>query len=105
MNSSNCGCACNKSCGIRECLDYKNCKFRMEIVDELVEKRTENIYGNQMHYNDTLNALSLNAISLNAKACPIISISISSVFIYFQWYLRKGNIPVTFNPIIKTIIY
>ena len=105
MNSSNCGCACNKSCGIRECLDYKNCKFRKEIVDQLFEKRIKNIYGNQMHYNDTLNPLSLNAIPLNTKACPIISISISSVFIYFYWYLRKGNIPVTFNPITKTTIY
>ena len=58
-----------------------------------------------MHYNDILNALSLNAVPLNTKACPIISISISSVFIYFHWYLRNGNIPVTFNPITKTTNY
>ena len=95
-NPSNCECECDKSCDIREYLDYKNCKCRNKIVDKLFEECSENIDGNEMLYNETL-----NAILLNAKACNsctihmvlivlflIISISTSNVFIYFHWYLR-----------------
>ena len=63
-NPSNCECECNKSCDIREYLDYKNCKCRNKIVDKLVEECTENIDGNKMLYNETL-----NAIPLNGKVC------------------------------------
>ena len=80
-----------------------------------------------MLYNETLNAILLNTIPLDAiplnapslktKACNsctiyiilfviffIISRSISSVFIYFHWYLKK-NIPVKFNNNTQTTIY
>ena len=33
------------------------------------------------------------------------SISTSSVFIYFHWYLKKDNVRVKFNPNIQTTIY
>ena len=112
-NPSNCECECDKSCDIGEYLDYKNCKCRNKIVDKLVEECRENINGNKMVYNETL-----NAIPLNAKACDfctistvlffiflIISIIISSVFIYFHWYLKKNNINVKFNSNTQTTIY
>ena len=35
----------------------------------------------------------------------IISVSISTVFIYFHWYLKKDNIHVKFNTNIQTAIY
>ena len=59
-----------------------------------------------MLHNETLNAILLNTIPLNdyKKVCGsciiyivlfaiffIRSICISSVFIYFYWYLKKGN--------------
>ena len=82
---------------MRQYLDFKNCKCRNKIVDKLVEECSENIDGNEMLCNGTL-----NAIPLNTKACTsctiyivlfviflIISISVSSVFIYFHLYLKK----------------
>ena len=41
MNPSNC--ECDKSCGVGEYLDYKNCKWRKKLADKLTEERTENI--------------------------------------------------------------
>ena len=106
-NPSNCERECDKSCYVREYLDYKNCKRRKRIIDNLVEECSENINGNEMPYNETLHVISLNAIPLNVykKVCNscmtymvffavflITSICISCVFIYFCWYLKKDNI-------------
>ena len=35
---SNCQCECDKSCGIGEYLDYKNCVCRNTLIDKLVEE-------------------------------------------------------------------
>ena len=59
-NPSNCERECDKSCDIREYLDYKNCKCGNKIVDKLFEECSENINGNKMLYNETLNAIPLN---------------------------------------------
>ena len=37
-NTSNCVCECDKSCDVREYLDYENCKCRKMLIDELVEE-------------------------------------------------------------------
>ena len=77
-----------------------------------------------MLHNETLmnaiplNITLLNTIPLDAKACNsstiyivlfaiflIISVSVSSVFIYFHWYLKKDNIPVRLNFSTQTTIY
>ena len=73
-----------------------------------------------MLYNETLDVISLNAILLKVykKVCGsctlyivlfavffIASICISSVFIYFYWYLKKDNFCVKLNPSIQTTIY
>ena len=112
-NPSICECECDKSCDIGEYLDYKSYKFRNELVDKLVEERSENIDGNEMLYNEILDLISLNTIPLNVykKVCSsctiyivvlpvffITSICISSVVIYFHWYLKKGNVRVKCNP-------
>ena len=70
-----------------------------KIFDKLVEECSENIDENKIIYNGTLNAIPLFIIFL------IISINISSVFIYFHWYLKKDNIYVKFNTNIQTTIY
>ena len=54
-NPSNCECECDKSCDAGEYLDYKHCKCRKRLTDKLVEECSENIDGNKMIYNDTLN--------------------------------------------------
>ena len=87
-NPSNCECECNKSCDIREYLDYKNCNCRNNIVDKLVEECSENTDGNEMIYNETLNAVPMNTKTCNSCTIIIVffviffitSIHISSVF-------------------------
>ena len=89
-------------------------------MDKLLDECSENIDGNVMLYNDTLDVISLNAIPLNVyiKECnsctiyiilfpvfSITSICISSVFIYFHWYLKKDNFSAKFNPGTQTTIY
>ena len=103
-NLSNCQCECDKSCDVGEYLDYKNCKCRKRLIDKLVEECGENIDGNDMLYNETLDVISLITIPLNVykKVCSsctiyiilfaiffIIRVCISSVFIYFHWYLKR----------------
>ena len=55
LDRSNCECECDKLCDIGEDLYYKNCKCRKKLFDELVEEYSENIAGNEMICNDTLN--------------------------------------------------
>ena len=54
-NPSICECECDKVCAVGEYLDYENCKYRKKLVDRLVEECSENIDGNKMIYNGTLN--------------------------------------------------
>ena len=42
-NPSNCECEPNKSCDVREYLDYENCTCRKKLIDKLVEECTQNI--------------------------------------------------------------
>ena len=56
-NPSNCECECDKSCDIGEYLDYKDCNSRKKIIDKLVEECSENIDGNEMLYNETLDII------------------------------------------------
>ena len=116
-NASSCDCECDKSCGVGEYLDYKNCKCRKKIIDKLVEESSENNDGNERLYNESLSAVPLNAIPLNAiplyvykKVCNtcmvyivlfvvfvITRICIGSVFSYFHWYLKKDKKITNFN--------
>ena len=64
-NHSNCECECDKLCDVGEYLDYKNWKCRNKLVNKLVEECSENIDGNEMLYNETLDVISLNTVPLN----------------------------------------
>ena len=55
MNPRNCECECDKLCDIEQYLDYKNCKCRKKLVDKLIEEYSENIGGNEIIYNGTVN--------------------------------------------------
>ena len=50
---SNWACKCDKSCGIGQYLDYKNCVCRNSLVDKLVEECTNVIDGDTI-YNEAL---------------------------------------------------
>ena len=80
-NLSNCECEWDKSCDIRQYLNYKNCKCRNKIIDKLVEECSKNINGNEMLYNETLSAIPLNTKAYNS--CTIYIVGICGVFIIF----------------------
>ena len=51
-NPSNCECECRKSCDVGEYLDYKNCKCRKRLVDNLVEECSKNIDEKELNQDD-----------------------------------------------------
>ena len=68
-----------------------------------------------MLHNETLDVILLNDYKKVCNSCTIYivlfavffvtSICISSVFIYFQWYLKKNNVPIKFNTGTQTVTY
>ena len=68
-------CECDKSCDVREYLDFKNCRCRNKIVDKLAEECNENIDGNEMIYNKTVNAIPLNGKVCNSCTIYILLLS------------------------------
>ena len=69
-------------------------------VDKLVEECSENIDGNEMICNDTLNDYEkvCNSCTIYMVLFVIvflIIIDISSAFIYFNWYLKRRYIGTT----------
>ena len=81
-NPSNCECESDKSCDIGEYLDYKNCKCRKKIIDKLTEECSENINGNEMLYNETLDIISSSDNNNNKTSTScIVYIVLFSVFL------------------------
>ena len=103
-NPSNFECECDTG----EYLDYKNCKCRNKLVDKLVEKCNENIDGNEMLLNETLDVIPLNKYKKVCNSCTtyivlfaiffITSLSISCAFMYFLWCFTKENVLIKFYP-------
>ena len=85
---------CDKFCDAGEYLDHKNGKCRKRLIDKLVEEYSKNTDCNRTIYNDTLNdygkICDSCTIYIELLAIFVIaSLSISSVFIYFDWYLKR----------------
>ena len=107
LNPSNCECECDISSDIGDYLDCKNCKCRKRIIDKLVEECNENIDGNEIIYNETLDVIPLNVYKKVCSSCIvyivlsgvffITSIYICYVFTYFYWHLKKDNISINFS--------
>ena len=77
-----------------EYLDYANCKSRKRLIDKLVEECSEDINGNEMIHNVTLNNHQkvCNSCTIYIVLLVIFFIiSISSTFLYFYWYLKRSN--------------
>ena len=99
-NPSNCKCEFDKSCDLEEYLDYENCMCRKRLFDKLVEERSENIKGNELIYNKTLNDYGnvCNSCTIYIVLLIIFFIyllSISCAFISFYWYLKKDSTSIT----------
>ena len=52
---SNCECECDKSCDVREYLDYENCKCRKKLLEKLVEEYTETVEEVKIAENENEN--------------------------------------------------
>ena len=79
---------CDKSCDVGEYLDYENCKCRKKLIDKKTEECSEDIDGNEMVYNVTLNddrkicnSCTIYVVLLVIACLLIIGIS-SAFFIY-----------------------
>ena len=68
-NPSTCECECDKLCDVAEYLYYKNCRCRKRITDKLVAEYSENIDGNEMRYNETLDEIPLNVYKKVCTFC------------------------------------
>ena len=98
-NPSNSECECNKSCDIGEYLDYKNCRCRKKIIDKLVEECSENIDGNELLYNETLDAIPSNGNKTsNCCVAYIILFSVlliiniyMAIYVYFFLFLKNRS--------------
>ena len=80
-NPTTCECECDKSCDIGEYLDYKNCKCRKKIIDKLTEECSENINGNEVLYNETLDIVSSSDNNNKTSDSCIVYIVLFSVFL------------------------
>ena len=54
-NPSNCEYKCDKSCNVGQYSDYKYCKCRKKLIDQLVGECSEEIAGNKIIYDGTFN--------------------------------------------------
>ena len=106
-NPSNCECECDESYDVGEYLDYKSCKCRKRLIDELAEEFRENIDENKMLYNETLDVIPLKVYKKVCTSCMvyivlfvvflITGLCTCCVSIYFYWYLKKDNISTNFS--------
>ena len=78
------------------------------LIEKLVEECNEDINGNEMICNTSLNEKLCNSctiyVILFATAFLII-ITIGSVYIYFYWYLKRSNSSVNTSVNTETLIY
>ena len=102
-NPSNCECEFNKLCDVGEYLDYTNCKCRKRLIDKLLKECNENINEKELKSDEIISVTSNDYKNMCGScerssytiyivllaAFSIISISISCVFGYFHWYLKK----------------
>ena len=98
-NPSNCESECDKSCYIGEYSDYKNCKCRKKIIDQLTEECSENINGNEMLYNETLDIIS-SSENKTFDSCIVYTVLFSvflimnismGIYVYFFLHLKNKS--------------
>ena len=105
---------CEKSRDVGKYLHHEKCKCRKNLIYELVEECSEDIDGNEMIDNVTLNdyervcnGCTIYIVLLILIIFFVKRISISSAFIYFYRYLKRINVNSSINTSInaETIIY
>ena len=97
-NSSNCEYECDTSCEVGEYLNYKNCKCRKRLVDQLVGEFTENIDEAKIveitlfeHKNVHKPSCTLHIVLLSVVFTT--NIGIGTYFVYYKCMNRnKENV-------------
>ena len=82
-NPSNCECECDKPCDVGEYLDYKNCKCREELVDELV-KECDEVVKEVKIVSENKNKCS-SCILYIVLFSIIFTINIGAYFVYYKY--------------------
>ena len=95
-NPSNCECEYYKSSDFSKYLEYKICKYREWLVDQLPEECTEKIEETKL--------VKINLTECRHNSCTLyivlfsiiftINVEIGSYFVYSRWYLKKDVIRV-----------
>ena len=98
-NPSSCECESNKSCDVREYLDYGDCKFRKRLVGKLVQECTENLAEAkiaEITLAEDENKYKCSSCALYIVLFSIIftiNIGVGTYFIYYKYVNRnKENI-------------
>ena len=83
-----------------------------KLIDKLAEECSENIDGNELIYNDTLNDYgnvfnSCRIYIILLVITFLIIIGISSAYFHFPWCLKRGdtNVVTNINANTETVIY
>ena len=106
---SNFECECDKSCAIGRFLDYENCKCRKKIVDQLAEECSDEIDGNKMIYNTTVNENVCNSCTIYIVLLVIAFLIIIGYLFLLVFKIRETNINTSMitniNANTETVIY
>ena len=91
-NPSSCSCECDRSCGIDQYLDYKNCvcKKKLPMIYNLVEECI-NIVDGETFYEKTLDDCTSCALYIGLFVSFLVITVISGIFTYFYWYKKKNS--------------
>ena len=109
-NTSNC--ECDKSCDIREYLDYSNCKCRKKLIHKLVEECTENIDEKGIYLAKLHSERTISCICNSCTICIIlfslfftINIGVATYFVYYKCMNDDNKTVAKEGSIIQTTIY
>ena len=89
---SSCECQCDKSCGIGEYLDYKNCKCRKRLVNKLTDESNETIDEEKPTPAENENSYKCNFCTVDTVLFSIfftINVGISAYFPHYKYMNRK----------------
>ena len=84
-NPSNCECECDKSCDVREYLDYENCKCRKMLVDKLVEECNEIVEEVKILDKNENKCSSCLLCILLFSILFTINVGIATYFVYYKY--------------------
>ena len=110
LNPINCECECDKSCNVREYLDYENCRSRKKLFDKLVEECTENIdevkiAGIALFEHENEFVWSYTICVVLAVIALTISIGICTYFVNYKYMNHTKKTALRYNYVYQATKY